>query len=396
MNIGFDARYICDHFPGIGRYVANLVPALAALDHGYRLTLLYNPALPNTRHNLDALRRLPHVDLIATTARPFTLAEQIQIPRMAQALRIDLLHSPYYLKPYLGLPCPTVVTIHDLIGWQFPHTLTPHARRLFRIAMRLAVRTATRIITVSHNARDDIAYYYRIPHARIAVTPEAADERFRPQSAETIAALRHRYGLTAPYVLYVGANKPHKNLERLIHAWERVCATAATRPSPAPRLVIAGHYDPRYPSVQRIVTERGLTTSVTFLPNVPEADLPALYSGAELFVFPSYYEGFGLPPLEAMACGTPVVCAYTSSLPEVVGNAALTVDPFNFIELAEAIECLLHNPALRAYLHEQGLRQAQRFSWQQTARQTFDVYAAILSERSPASSRDSGEPFPGI
>lgn len=383
MNIGLDARYICDHFPGIGRYVANLVPALAALDHGHRLTLLYNPALPNTRHNLDALRRLPHVDLIATTARPFTLAEQIQIPRLARALRLDLLHSPYYLKPYFGLPCPTVVTIHDLIGWQFPHTLTPHARRLFRLTMGLAVRTSTRIITVSHNARDDIAYHYRIPYARIAVTPEAADQRFRPQSADTIMSLRQAYGLTSPYVLYVGANKPHKNLERLVRAWERVCAAAATRSLPSSRLVIAGHYDPRYPVAQRLVAERGLAASVTFLPNVPEADLPALYSGAELLVFPSYYEGFGLPPLEAMACGTPVVCAYASSLPEVVGHAALTVDPFNFIELAEAIECLLHNPALWAYLHEQGLRQARRFSWHQTAQQTLAVYTAILSERSP-------------
>ncbi len=382
MNIGLDARYICDHFPGIGRYVANLVPALAALDHGHRLTLLYNPALPNTRHSLDTLRRLPHVDMIATTARPFTLAEQIQIPRLARALRLDLLHSPYYIKPYFGLPCPTIVTIHDLIGWQVPYTLTPHARRLFRLTMGLAVRTATRIITVSHHARDDIAYHYRIPRSHIAVTPEAADQRFRPQSADTIMAMRQAYGLTSPYVLYVGANKPHKNLERLVCAWERVCAAAATRSS-LPRLVIAGHYDPRYPAAQRLVTERALTDSVTFLPNVAEADLPALYSGAELFVFPSYYEGFGLPPLEAMACGTPVICAYASSLPEVVGNAALTVDPFNVVELAEAIAHLLHNPALRAYLREQGLCQAQRFSWHQTARQTFDVYGAIIAERSP-------------
>lgn len=382
MNIGLDARYICDHFPGIGRYVANLAQALAALDHGHRLTLLYNPALPNTRHTLDALRHLPHVDLITTTARPFTLAEQIQIPCLARALRLDLLHSPYYLKPYFGLPCPTVVTIHDLIGWKFPNTLTPHARRLFRLTMGLAVRTTTRIITVSHNARDDIVYHYRIPHAQIVVIPEAADPRFRPQSASTIMAVRQAYGLTSPYVLYVGANKPHKNLERLVLAWERVCAAAATRSLSPPCLVIAGHYDPRYPAAQRMVTERALTDSVIFLPNVAEADLPALYSGAELFVFPSYYEGFGLPPLEAMACGTPVICAYASSLPEVVGNAALTVNPFNVVELAEAIEHLLHNPALRAYLRQQGLHQAQRFSWRQTAQQTFDVYAAILSESS--------------
>jgi alpha-1,3-rhamnosyl/mannosyltransferase len=186
-----------------------------------------------------------------------------------------------------------------------------------------------------------------------------------------IETVREIYGIPERYLLYLGSNKPHKNLERLIRAWERVVEDGTASGT---QLIIAGHYDPLYPEARQMVAERRLTDSVTFIANVAEHDLPALYSGALAFVFPSYYEGFGLPPLEAMACGTPVLCAYASSLPEVVGNAALTFDPYNFIEQAEELRRILHNSALRRTLRAQGLRRAAQFSWQRTARSTLDVY----------------------
>ncbi len=383
MRIGLDARYLYDHFPGIGRYIINLATALADLRHSHTLVLIYNPDLPNTRHDLATLQQQPGVELVASRVRPFSLAEQIQLPRLVRALRLDLLHSPYYIKPYFGLHCPSVVTIHDLIGRRFPATLPRRARHIFALTMWLAVRTATRIITVSQSARDDIAAAYGIPRERIAVTLEAADAQFQPQPAAAIARVQERYQLPSRYVLYLGANKPHKNLERLVRAWERVLERADWKVAPeaGPQLVIAGHYDPRYPEARQMVAERGLSSSVLFVPNIAEADLPALYSGAEVFVFPSYYEGFGLPPLEAMACGTPVLCAYASSLPEVVGNAAVTVDPFNFIEMAAELWRLLNNPALRRQLRERGLQRARSFSWQQTALATLQVYEAVLRER---------------
>ncbi len=372
MRLGLDARYVYDHFPGIGRYVVHLAHALADLPHNHTLVLLSNPALPNTRHDLTALRQRPNVEFVETTARPFAPGEYRQIPALARALRLDMLHSPYYLKPYGGLPCPSVVTIYDLIGRRFPHALPWRGRWLFNVATGLAVHTAQRILTISASARDDVAHYYGIPKDRIVVTHLAADERFCPQPPAVIEAVRAKYGLPARYVLYLGANKPHKNLGRLVAAW------AGLEAGIAGHLVIAGHYDPRYPAVQRLVTAQGLSTRVHFLPNVAEHDLPALYSGAVVFAFPSYYEGFGLPPLEAMACGTPVVCANTSSLPEVVGDAAMTVDPYRVDKMRAALHMVLDNPSLHDYLRQRGIRQAARFSWTQTARVTLAVYESVV------------------
>jgi alpha-1,3-rhamnosyl/mannosyltransferase len=183
-----------------------------------------------------------------------------------------------------------------------------------------------------------------------------------------------RYGLPPNYVLYLGANKPHKNLERLVLAWEQVLA--AQDGTPPPPLVLAGHHDPRYPEARRLVTQRGLGQHVRFVPDVAEADVPALYSGAQLFVFPSFYEGFGLPPLEAMACGTPVLCSAASSLPEVVGEAALLFDPSSVPDLTAGLLRLLRDADLRARLAAAGRQQSRLFAWERTAHETLAVYAA--------------------
>ncbi|NJN66030.1 MAG: glycosyltransferase family 4 protein [Chloroflexaceae bacterium] len=376
MRIGIDTRYVSDHFPGIGRYVANLVRSLSRLDHPHTLVLLTHPALPNTRHSLDALRSAPNIEWspLPMAARPFSLAEHLLIPRRCRVLRLDLLHSPYYLKPYAGLPCPSVVTIYDLIGRRFPSTLPARTRSLFNLATWLALRTSAHVLTISSSARDDIITSYRVPETRLTVTHLAADQRFCPQPPEAIAAVRAAYHLPPRYVLYLGANKPHKNLERLVLAWAQLHEQPG---QPEACLVMAGHEDPRYSQARRIVAERGLSGTTRFLPNVNEADLPGLYGGADFFAFPSFYEGFGLPPLEAMACGTPVLCANASSLPEVVGDAALLVNPSSVSDLASGLQTLLTNPLLRADLRQRGLQQAQTFSWERTARKTLAVYEAV-------------------
>lgn len=377
MRIGLDLRYVYDHFPGIGRYSFHLAQALSHLEHPHTLVLLHNPALTNHRYHLADLRSGSAVELVATTIRPFSLAEQIALPHLVRALRLDLLHSPYYIKPYVGLPCLSLVTIHDLIGRRFSRTLSRRGRWLFRLTIGLAVRSAAHIITVSEHSRHDIAHAYRLPPSRISVTSEAAAAHFCPQPPARIAAVRARYGLPQRYVLYLGANKPHKNLPRLVQAWQQM-QHEWSHPDPLPRLVLAGHQDPRYPTAHQIAAQHGLSHTVQCLPDVAEEDLPALYSGADLFVFPSYYEGFGLPPLEAMACGTPVLCAAASSLPEVVGTAALLVDPYSVGAIAAGLTRLLNSADLRAHLREQGLQQAARFSWQRTARATLDVYERVV------------------
>ena len=371
LRIGFDARYIGDHFPGIGRYITALLPELSSLSRQHHLFVLVNAdqALPPLNGT--------SVERITVRSTPFALTQQLELPLLATRLQLDVLHSPYIVKPYL-LPCPSVVTIYDVLPLRYPTTLSPRGRRFYRLALRRAARSARSLITISTVSRDDLAFHLRIPRERIVVTPLAAAPSFTPQPVDEITDMRLRYGLPRHYVLYVGSNKPHKNIDRLLRAWERVIPELPASLTDTV-LVIAGKFDPRYPLPATIANERGLSERVKILPGVSDDDLPALYSGALLFVFPSSYEGFGLPPLEAMACGTPVVCAYAGSLPEVVGEAALTVDPHNMHEIAEGILRVLRSPDLARFLRERGQRQAARFSWRATAQATLDVYEHVAA-----------------
>jgi glycosyltransferase involved in cell wall biosynthesis len=384
VRIVIDARYVSDHFPGIGRYVYNLLLALGEIDQLHSFVVLYNPALTNTRYDMAALARFPSLRLVATRLRPFSAGEQLALPRTLREMQADLYHAPYYIRPYAGLPCPSVTTLYDIIPHRFPEEVSPRARRLFDLLMRMAIRASRHLLAISASARDDLIAAYRIPAGRISVTPLAADPRFFPQPAAAITAVRAKYQLPEHYILSLASNKPHKNLVALIEAFAGLGAGGwrlgagglppnPQLPTPSPTLVIAGHWDPRYPQA-RVAAERlGLGDSVRFLSGMPEADLPALYSGANLFVFPSRYEGFGLPPLEALACGAPVLCCDTSSLPEVVGMAALRVAPTP-AALADGMKQLLADSTLRAELRAAGPRRAALFSWQSTAEATLAVY----------------------
>jgi len=203
------------------------------------------------------------------------------------------------------------------------------------------------------------------------VTPLAADPGFRPQPPEAIAAVSRKYALPERYVLYFGSNKAHKNLVRLVQAFGQAQWQSAA-------LVIAGQWDSRYPEAKQLATQAGWQDRVRFIGPVAEADLPALYAGATLFVFPSEYEGFGLPPLEAMACGTPVACSNTSSLPEVVGEAAALFNPRDVAGIQAALEQCLGSAEELARLRERGLERAREFSWERVARQTLAVYERVL------------------
>ncbi|WP_216863582.1 glycosyltransferase family 4 protein [Candidatus Chloroploca mongolica] len=380
MRIGLDARYATEHFPGIGRYTVGLARAFAEISHGHTLVLIVDPRqLRESRYDLAAIAAMPGVETAHLAAGPFSLKQQVALPSLARRLGLDVLHSPYVVKPYLGLPCPSVVTVYDLIGWRYPRTLSARGRLFYRLTMDLALRTATRILTISESSRADLAYVYPYAASRLVVTPLAAERRFQPQPAEVVAQVRQRYALPNDYVLYVGSQKAHKNLERLVRAWERMLEFEARQTPGAWTLVLAGHAERGQTSLHQFVKQRGLADRVRFVPNVADEDLPALYSGATVFAFPSYYEGFGLPPLEAMACGVPVLCAYASSLPEVVGEAALTVDPFNALEMAEGLWRLLNNPLLRRDLAARGARRARDFSWRRTALGTLRVYEGLAA-----------------
>jgi alpha-1,3-rhamnosyl/mannosyltransferase len=288
----------------------------------------------------------------------------------------DLYHSAYVAMPYAPLT-PTVLTVYDLIPLLYPEQSSGRARRLAGLLNRLALRAARVVLAISEATRRDYIHHLGVHPAKIVTVPLAADcgdqeAGSRRQGANGESDARR----DTPYILYLGSNKPHKNLVRLVEAW----GIASRRlPMADCRLVIAGAWDDRYPEARRRAAELGLADRVLFLGPVAEADLPDLYRGAALFVFPSLYEGFGLPVLEAMACGAPVICANTSSLPEVAGDAAYLVNPFDVDELAAAIERILDDETLRRQMRASGLAQAARFSWAQTARQTLAVYRAVAS-----------------
>lgn len=269
---------------------------------------------------------------------------------------------------------PTVLTVYDLIPLRYPEHSTARARLLIRWMTRLALRNARHVIAISEFTRRDFMAEFGLPPERITAIPLAADPCFKPQPPEAVAALRRKYNLPERFALYLGSNKPHKNLVRLVEAWR----IANSRWQMADgRLVIAGAWDERYPEARR--RAQGLR-NIHWLGPMPEADLPALYSAADVFVFPSLYEGFGLPVLEAMACGAPVVCADRSSLPEVAGDAALLIDPLDVSDLARVLARLWAAPAWQAELRQRGLAQARRFSWQVTAQQTLIHYRALTME----------------
>ncbi len=356
-----DARPATAHFPGIGRYVRSLaaaMPSLLAEDE--QLLLLVPPGG-------EALAPiLPRVEVAAS---PFSARQQWQIPLLLRRRGASLYHSSYYLMPYLALP-PTILTLYDLIPLRFPALSSARARLLFRLTTMLALRSATHALAISEATRQDFLRLFRLPPERISTVPLAAAPAFHPQPPRVTEALRQRLGLPPRFVLYLGSNKPHKNLVRLIEAWAGVEGEV--------RLVIAGAWDERFPEPRRRAAALGLEERILWLGRVAEAALPALYAAAESFVFPSLYEGFGLPVLEAMACGTPVACSATSSLPEVAGEAALLFDPEATEEIRAALRRLTTDVELRAALRQRGLERARRFSWTRTARLTLQHYRRVL------------------
>lgn len=363
-HVVIDARASTSRFPGIGRYLVNLIRALPPhLDAAEQLSVLHPPSLSVP----------PSVRAYETAPAVFSLSQQWHIPRLLRHIRATLFHSPYVVTAYFP-PTPLVLNVNDLIPLLYPAMVSRRARYSFPPLLRLALRRAAHVIAISEATKRDLTRHFDVSEADVTVIPLAPDPMFSPPSAPSVDAARRRLGLPEQYVLYLGSNKPHKNLRRLVEAWSLV----TDRPDLTDwTLVIAGVWDPRHPDVRIRATELALTERVTFLGPVEETDLPALYGGADVFVFPSLYEGFGLPVIEAMACGVPVACSHTSSLPEVGGDAACYFDPEDVEDVAETLAGLLRDPARRSELSLQGRRRAARFSWSSTARQTLNVYRRV-------------------
>jgi alpha-1,3-rhamnosyl/mannosyltransferase len=368
LPIILDARTATDHFPGIGRYVVNLAEALQRVAPDLDLMLLRDPSSSAQRL---ALPDLPALDCAVS---PFALSQQWRVRSILRRSRAALYHSAYYLMPYAP-GVPAVITCYDLIPLIYPHYFSAAQRLIFRAAHMLALRTARVTLAISESTKHDLVRCFHVDPQRIVVTPLAADDHFKPPSRAAIDRVREIYALPDRYVLYFGSNKPHKNLLRLVEAYAQ--SGIGDRGSGI-GLVVAGHWDERYPAAKQAVERLNLKDAVRFIGAVKDAELPALYGGAEVFVFPSEYEGFGLPVLEAMACGAPVVCSNRSSLPEVAGDAALLCDPQDVTSIAQALEQVLSDQGLSETRRAQGRARAAQFSWENMAMQTAAAYRSLF------------------
>ena len=374
MRIAIDVRKINDF--GIGTYLRNLIRHLPRFDSSNEYYLLCYPQDAELLRSLSAAYHHYFV-----SAPNYSLSEHWSIPLALRRIDADLFHAPHYVLPAL-VPCPSVVTIHDVIHLLFPQYLPSRfASRYARIMIGSAVSRARLVMTVSRASKRDLLGFFDVDESKILVIPNGIDPAMtRELTREEIERVRQRFQLTGRNALFVGNIKPHKNVERLIAAFALLRQDAALSDV---TLIVVGDDISKYPALRRKVEEHGLRSHVRFFGFVPEMTLVALYRAADIFVFPSLYEGFGFPPLEAMANGTPVITSKISSLPEVVGDAALTIDPCSTEEIALAMKTLFQDGALRARLSSSGRERARLFSWEKAVSQIHAAYMRVLGLDGP-------------
>ncbi|HEX8284682.1 MAG TPA: glycosyltransferase family 1 protein [Pyrinomonadaceae bacterium] len=371
MHIAIDAHSVGTGLAGNETYAANLVEALAEVDGENRYTVYVTRAEAEARFggrwpNVSVRKTLPHTPLVRI---PVTLSAELR------RRPVDLLHVQYTAPPLA--PCPVVATVHDLSFEHLPETFKRRSRVQLRLTVRATARRAAHVIAPSEYTRRDLLETYGLDPERVTAIPLAVSPRFRPvEDGGELERVRRRYGIAGEYVLAVGSIQPRKNLGRLVRAYSAL--RRARGRSNLPQLVLVGKKAWLYGETLRAVEAEGLGDSVVLTGYVSESDLPALYSGALCFAYPSYFEGFGLPPLEAMSCGAAVVAGRGAAVEEVTAGAARLFDPRDPSALARTLlELLDHEPARRA-LAEAGLARAAHFSWERTARATLDVYAEAL------------------
>jgi glycosyltransferase involved in cell wall biosynthesis len=391
MKIAINGLFLQHPGTGTGQYSLHLLEALAARDDGHTYDVIVDPGTFRPAGLGERVTFRETASWPPAGALRKLLVEQVGFPAGCRRLGAQVAHVPYFAPPVMK-PCPVVATVHDLITLLFPEYSASTAGRAYNALVSAAARRADAIIADSEHSARDIVRLLGVPEQRVRVVHLAAQPRFRPaERQEDLEGVRLRYGLPERFIFYIGGLNRHKNVGMLLRSF---AAVRERLPNPY-TLAIAGRSQSGnsavFPDLRQQARDLGLSVSeadgnghtggspgdVRFLRFVPEEDKPLLYGAADLFVFPSLYEGFGLPPLEAMACGAPVVCSRAASLPEIVGDGGLLVDPADAAGLVEAMLAVLSDETLRAGLRQRGLAQAARFSWRRTAGQTVAVYESL-------------------
>lgn len=353
---------------GINSYIYYLLKSLGQIDSGYRYSVfLGDRRFVDERLGLNYTRWPTHRPVVRI------LWEQLVQPIALRREGVDLLHAMAFVGPILA-PCPFVVTVYDLSFFHYPEAFRPWNRLYLRIFTRLSARRARRVIAISESTRRDVVKILGVAFDQVDVAYCGVDEIFGPLPATDVALFRNERALPDHFILFLGTLEPRKNVHRLIRAYGQWHKAEAG----IPRLVIAGAKGWYYDQIFTEVESLGLTSSVVFPGYVTHQELAWWYNAADLFVYPSRFEGFGLPVLEAMACGTPVVTSNVAALPEVAGDAALLVSPDDQAQLVEAMRHVLSDESLRQEMVFKGLAQAANFTWARTARETVNSYARAL------------------
>lgn len=379
MRIAFNGMLLARQVAGVQTAIANLASALAR--HGQADYTFYLPASAPALLPPSPRCRVRRCRVPARVRGLRILWEQLWLPRLARRDGADLLHAPGYVAP-LAARLPVVITVYDLIALLHPEWCTRANAAHFRLLLPPSVRKAAGIIVPSAVSGRDLAARFPAAAARTRVIPLAVGDAFHAASGltqEHLAARRAALGLPERFILFVGQLEPKKNVPTLLRAFRTLRDAGLPH-----RLVLAGHRGWGWPAVERTLAELGLAEAVVVTGRVADADLPALYRLAELFVFPSLYEGFGLPPVEAMACGVPTIVSDRGSLPEVAGDAARIVDPTDAAALARALHDLLTDAGLRARCVARGRAHAARYTWRATALATEAFYRDVLAARADA------------
>ena len=367
MHIAIDAHSVGAKLGGNETYATNLIEALAEIDQSNRYTLYVTKReaierFANRWPNVTVKETLPHTPVVRI---PLTLTRELR------RHPVDVLHVQYTAPPIT--PCPIVSTIHDLAFEHLPETFNRRSWMQLRFTVRRTARRAAQIVTVSEYSRQDIINTYGIEPERIVVTPGAAAPHFSPITNETkLRKVRENYGIERDYILSLCSIQPRKNLVRLIEAYSLL---RQMRPGvKLPQLVLAGKRGWLDGETFNAARQNSSGSDILFTGYVADKDLPALYSGTACFVYPSYFEGFGLPILEAMQCGAPVIAGDRTSIPELVADAGLLFDPFDTDALVSALQQVLDDEENRATLRAKGLKRASEFSWKTTAQLTLEAY----------------------
>jgi glycosyltransferase involved in cell wall biosynthesis len=363
MRVGIDARLVYYSQAGIGQYILHLVSGLAQVDTQNEYVLL------QSRKDDTTILEQPNFRRVSLWTPSHHRLERYALNVELMRLGLDVLHSPDFIPPHRP-SCRSVITVHDLAFLLYPHFLTKESARYYG-HIDQAVRWTDHIISVSESTKRDTIQHLGVPEDKITVVYEAANPIFQPVDREIAREhVRNRHGIDGPYILFVSTIEPRKNVPTLLRAvWQLMeCYKEDVR------LVLAGGKGWLFEDAFAVVDELELNGRVHFVGRVPSEDLLYLYNAAEMLAHPAFYEGFGLPPLEAMACGLPAIVSNVASLPEVVGDAGLLIDPHDVDELTVAMWRVLNDDELRWEMRDKGLRQADFFSWERAARETMEIY----------------------